>query len=65
MRQWGDRYAAPVGPPLDVVHKGCSHVAEAVMSCSVCGEAMGPHDVRAVPGPGAVEPLLGTGRPSR
>ncbi|HUA96471.1 MAG TPA: helix-turn-helix domain-containing protein [Acidimicrobiales bacterium] len=58
MRQWGDKYAAPEGPPLEIVHKSCGHVAEAALTCSSCGEAMGPRDVRAVSGPGAVEPLV-------
>lgn len=58
MRQWGDRYAAPDGPPLQVVHKSCEAVADAVLVCSSCGEPIGPRDVRAVPGPGAVEPIL-------
>jgi DNA-binding HxlR family transcriptional regulator len=58
MREWGDRHAAPAGPPLEVVHKSCSHVTHAVMTCSACGEAIGPRDVRAKTGPGAVEPLL-------
>jgi DNA-binding HxlR family transcriptional regulator len=66
MRQWGDKYAAPSGPPLEVVHKGCGETTEAVLTCSACGEPMGPRDVRAVPGRGAVEPLVttaGSGRP--
>jgi DNA-binding HxlR family transcriptional regulator len=58
MRQWGDRYAAPDGPPVEVVHKGCGAISEAVLTCSVCGEILGPRDVRAVPGPGAVESLV-------
>jgi DNA-binding HxlR family transcriptional regulator len=58
MRQWGDEYAAPEGPPVEMVHKGCGAVADAVLVCSSCGEPIGPRDVRAVPGPGAVEPLL-------
>ena len=58
MRQWGDKYAAPDGPPLEVVHKDCGQVAEAVLTCSACGEPIGARDVRAVPGPGAVEPLV-------
>lgn len=58
MRQWGDRHAAPEGPPLQLVHKACGAVADAVLACSQCGEPIGPRDVRAVPGPGAVEPLL-------
>jgi DNA-binding HxlR family transcriptional regulator len=58
MRQWGDKYAAPDGPPLWVVHKSCGKVTEAVMTCSQCGERVGPRDVRAVPGPGDVDGLV-------
>jgi DNA-binding HxlR family transcriptional regulator len=58
MRQWGDRYAAPDGPPVEMTHRGCGHVSEAVMTCSVCGERLGPRDVRVAPGPGAVEDLV-------
>lgn len=53
MRQWGDEWAAPNGPPLEVVHKGCGERSHVVTTCSACGEAMGPRDVRAVAGPGA------------
>jgi DNA-binding HxlR family transcriptional regulator len=59
MRQWGDRYAAPDGPPLQIVHRDCGQVADAVMTCSECGQPMGPDNVKAVGGPGAVEPLVG------
>jgi DNA-binding HxlR family transcriptional regulator len=58
MRQWGDKYAAPGGAPLQLTHKGCGHVSEAVLTCSECGEGIGSRDVRAEPGPGATEPLL-------
>ena len=58
MRQWGDRYAAPDGPPMELIHKGCGHATEATVVCSECGEPMGVRDVRGVPGPGAVEPLV-------
>src|SRR6202045_318512 len=30
MRQWGDRWAAPDGPPLQVIHKSCGHVAQMI-----------------------------------
>jgi hypothetical protein len=60
MRQWGDRYAAPGGPPLELVHYECGHVCGAVMTCSACGKPIGPEDVQAVPGPGAPEPLVAT-----
>ena len=59
MRQWGDRYAAPDGPPLRLIHRDCGQVSEAVMTCSACGERVGAADVKAIPGPGAVEPLIG------
>ncbi len=49
MRQWGDKYAAPDGPPLEVAHKACGQVAEAVLVCSHCGQRMDAHDVRTVP----------------
>ena len=65
MRQWGDKYAAPEGPPLQVVHKGCGQIAEATTTCSACGEQMGPFDVSAVDGPGAVEPLVESARSGR
>ena len=58
MRQWGDKHAAPAGPPLQIVHEACGHVFDARQTCSECGAPVGPRDVRAVPGPGAVEPLL-------
>jgi DNA-binding HxlR family transcriptional regulator len=62
MREWGDKYAAPDGPPMLVTHKSCGHVSDAIMTCSACGEPIGPRDVRAAPGPGAVEPLVGETR---
>jgi len=55
MRQWGDRHAAPSGPPVQVVHKACGSVSEAVLVCGSCGEVLDPRDVRAVPGPGRRE----------
>jgi DNA-binding HxlR family transcriptional regulator len=58
MRQWGDKHAAPQGPPVQLVHKACGEIAEAALTCSVCGEPMGLRDVRAVAGPGAVEQLV-------
>jgi DNA-binding HxlR family transcriptional regulator len=60
MRQWGDKHAAPDGPPLQVTHKACGEISDAVLSCSACGAPIGARDVRAAPGPGAVEPLVGT-----
>ena len=40
LRQWGDRWAAPEGPPLEMVHTGCGEVTNAVMVCEQCGEVL-------------------------
>jgi hypothetical protein len=58
MRQWGDKHAAPHGAPLELIHDPCGGIAHAQRTCSACGEPMNPRDLRAVPGPGAVEPLI-------
>lgn len=60
MRQWGDRWAAPDGPPLEFVHRTCGNVTTLVPTCDVCGEVVERTDVRAVAGPGAGrDPLSG------
>ena len=63
MRQWGDRYAAPDGPPLHMVHQACGETVDAVMVCSACGVPLGARDVRVTPGPGAGDPLVATAQP--
>lgn len=55
MREWGDRWVAPAGPPLKMRHSTCGHVVNAVAVCSHCGEPLGPRSVTAEPGPGAVD----------
>src|ERR1700722_19033594 len=47
MRQWGDRHAAPSGPPLEVTHKACGSSADVKLVCGSCGERVGPRDVEA------------------
>lgn len=56
MRRWGDRWAAPGGPPVDLVHRACGHRADVVATCSACGERIEPADAQPVPGPGATDP---------
>lgn len=60
MRQWGDKYAAPAGPPLQIVHNLCGHIVEAVLTCSSCGKQLNPRDVTAIPGPGERDGLIHT-----
>src|ERR1019366_7206888 len=65
MRQWGDHYSAPSGPPPVVTHKGCGSSADAVLGCGSCGERVGPRDVRAAAGPGLTRgQILPIPRPS-
>jgi DNA-binding HxlR family transcriptional regulator len=59
MRQWGDRWAAPEGPRLELVHNHCGHVAQVVGVCSECGEHVERSDMRPVPGPGHHPGLAG------
>ena len=58
MRQWGDKYAAPDGPPLEIMHEGCGKISHAVMTCSSCGDRLSPREVRAVRGPGDLDNLM-------
>jgi DNA-binding HxlR family transcriptional regulator len=53
MRQWGDRWAAPAGPPLGIRHTACGQIVTAVPTCSHCGERLDARSVTAIPGPGA------------
>ncbi len=58
MRQWGDAYAAPAGPPIELVHQGCGEVTHAELTCAWCGERLTYKNVKAVPGPGRDARLL-------
>jgi DNA-binding HxlR family transcriptional regulator len=53
IRQWGDRWQAPDGPPVEVVHRACGHRVQLVPTCASCGESVTSSDLRAVLGPGA------------
>src|SRR5438309_3387091 len=43
MRQWGDKWDAPRGAPLQLLHTTCGHVADVVPTCSACGEVLTEH----------------------
>lgn len=58
MRQWGDEWAAPDGPPIEAVHTGCGHIMSVQPSCSECGESVVSKDLRLQLGPGAHSPDL-------
>ena len=52
---WGDRYAAPQGPPVLVVHRGCGGRLRPGLTCSECGAPLTAYDTELAPGPGAVK----------
>jgi len=52
LRQWGDRWRAPDGPPLQLQHRQCGHVGDLIMVCQQCGEPVGPTDVNPIAEPG-------------
>ncbi|MDY7099987.1 MAG: helix-turn-helix domain-containing protein [Actinomycetota bacterium] len=60
LREWGDRWVAPDGPPAEMVHRTCGHVAHVDPRCDHCGEPLtGAVTMRPGPGAGA-DPVAGT-----
>jgi DNA-binding HxlR family transcriptional regulator len=51
--QFGDRYYAPDGPPMVLIHKDCGGEVDAHRTCARCGERLTARDVTGRPGPGA------------
>lgn len=49
---WGDRYAAPEGPPISYQHEECGGAIRQHLECETCHEAPKPGDIVATPGPG-------------
>lgn len=49
---WGDRWAAPDGPPVVYRHQECGGEVEQSMRCRSCAADLEPADVLAAPGPG-------------
>jgi DNA-binding HxlR family transcriptional regulator len=57
---WGDRWLAPDGAPVDLVHiGGCGEHTRAKVVCDHCGVEMSPADYRVAPGPGAGRSING------
>ena len=50
---WGDVHlSGRRGRPILHEHMACGHVFDPVMTCSQCGEAVQPRNVKVLPGPG-------------
>ena len=56
LRVWGDRHAAPDGPPVLLVHDDCGQVIHPVSHCSHCGERLRRDRLHLEPGPGNSDP---------
>jgi DNA-binding HxlR family transcriptional regulator len=52
LSHWGDRWAAPNGPPILYRHAGCGGHVEQQLVCSDCGQIVTKEQVGAHPGPG-------------
>jgi DNA-binding HxlR family transcriptional regulator len=52
LRDWGDRYMAPDGPPVHFGHRDCTGEAHVSLACDTCGDALTARDVHPMPGPG-------------
>ncbi len=50
---WGDRWAAPAGPPVVFGHDSCEGEAGLALVCDRCGEVLHGAGLMARPGPGA------------
>ncbi len=51
MMAWGDKWAAPGGAPIKLVHS-CGDIAEPMVVCDKCSEPLALKDIRAKAGPG-------------
>ena len=49
---WGDRWAAPKGPPIIYEHQDCGGTASPVIKCQSCSGELKPEDLIVRPGPG-------------
>jgi DNA-binding HxlR family transcriptional regulator len=49
---WGDRHAAPNGPPIIYEHTACGSEIHQQICCAACGQMHDPAEVHVRPGPG-------------
>ena len=52
LSEWGDRWAAPDGPPILYEHEGCGGRVHLHLTCDECNAEPAPAEVGARPGPG-------------
>jgi DNA-binding HxlR family transcriptional regulator len=52
LMRWGDKHAAPNGPPRLVLHRGCGGAPDDHLVCAKCGESLSVRQLETRPGPG-------------
>ncbi|HYZ53160.1 MAG TPA: helix-turn-helix domain-containing protein [Streptosporangiaceae bacterium] len=53
LMEWGDRYAAPVGPPVALTHRDCGQPVRLQLTCAHGHSLASAREVTPVPGPGS------------
>jgi DNA-binding HxlR family transcriptional regulator len=51
LKQWGDRWLAPAGAPVDMIHRDCGEIVHAELRCE-SGHSVTPGELDLVIGPG-------------
>ena len=64
LTEWGDRWAAPDGPPILYTHTTCDGPITHQLRCANCGEVHDASEVYVRPGPG-MPPEIAAGMPVR
>jgi HxlR-like helix-turn-helix protein len=52
LMRWGDKHAAPNGPPRVVFHRGCGGTPDDHLVCAKCGESLSVGQLETRAGPG-------------
>jgi DNA-binding HxlR family transcriptional regulator len=60
LTKWGDRWAAPAGPPIIYKHAGCGGQVHQLLRCENCGAELAPTQVTTGTGPGSLPGELGS-----
>lgn len=54
LTEWGDRWAAPDGPPVLYTHSTCGGRISQHTTCANCGRVHDPAEIGVRPGPGSI-----------
>ncbi len=55
IRDWGDAYMSPEGPPISYRHRECGGEAHTRLECDGCGKEVGARDIELAFGPGLLD----------